>query len=227
MALIDFWWDSAKIALIIASSMISFFGLKLLLSSLSSPEKRAEIKDYLEGLINFFVVLFLSGPVYAILVKISGAITRIGFTDSNFFNNAGGALGSETLIDAYSLGSQFAMLTVSMQRILLVLGIMLLPFAVLLLFMSFSASLKNLGYSILTFFFIVIFLPPVNSLIFKAADFAAANIAQSPAYVLVAAFWLVGLVNLMAFHTALSVARSDYTRVMVNNVITRARGVGP
>ena len=220
MALIDFWWDSAKIALVVAASMISVFGLKLLLSSLSPPAKRAEIKDYLEGLMHFFVVLFLSGPIYAILVKMSRAISTIGFTDSNFFNSANLVLGSQSLIDAYALGSQIAMLTISMQRILLVLGIMLLPFAVLFLYMTFSSALKNLGYGLLTFFFIIIFLPAVDSLIFKAADFAA-GMAQSAEYVIVAAFWLVSIINLFAFHAAFSVARSERPRVILNNFLVR------
>lgn len=198
--------------LIVTIGMIGVFGLRLLLSGFDSPGKRAELKDYLKGLVHFIICGFLSYSVYVILIGLAGAISSylLGgplVVNEQFAIAMWKAMTSESLAGPYSLGAMFAMVTISMQRILLALGAVLLPLAVGLLFMSFSENLRALGQSMLTFFFIIVFLPLVDALVFKSAEFAL-GVAQSPEYVAVAVFWLVGLLNLLAFKEIFDVSRS-------------------
>ncbi|MFH1424371.1 MAG: hypothetical protein ABIG20_01685 [archaeon] len=227
------WWRSLQVMLIFGTGMISFFGLKLMMSGFDSPEKRTEIKDYFKNFIYFIVFGFLSAVLYGMAIELSGAVARylIGGTSLGGLTELAGArataLMSEELVSYFTMASVFAHMTISMQEILLVLGFIVLPLGIGLMFMSFSNSLKTLGYSVVTFFFIIAFLPLADSLIFVAADYAVESTA-APGYIAIAAFWLVGIVNLLAFKAALEVAKSDrvvHTIVeKVNTVADRVRG---
>ena len=220
---------SFALAMSVVLLFLSINGLKLMLSGFSSPEKRAQVKESLSGFVYFLLFTPISYLFYSSLVKLSGSITRYMLGESfaikslqNFSATLLGLLSSKTLVDLYTMGARFEMVTIAMQRILLVLGVVLIPFALVFIFMSSSASLKSLGHSLLLFFSMIIFMPIIDGLIFLCAELAIAG-AESAEYIVIGSYWLAGLVNLLVFFAAFSVSKSGAGVTTVRSVVERVR----
>jgi len=68
----------------------------------------------------------------------------------------------------------------------------------------------------------VIFMPVVDSLIFLCAELAIPA-AESAEYIVVASYWLVGLVNLLVFFAAFSVSKSGSGITVVRSIVECVR----
>ncbi len=212
------------VVLVTLIPFLSFFALRLLMSGFSTPEKRAQIKESLTGFVTFLIAVPVAYLAYGILVKFSGLISLylLGSSFSitgltNFSGTLISLLSSETLVGVYNTATLFAMITISMQRILLVLGAVLLPVSLAFVFLS-SGSLKNLGNSLLMFFSMIIFLPVIDSLIFQCAELAI-PVAESAEFLVLSSYWLVALVNVLVFFAAFSISKSGSGVKVVRGVI--------
>jgi|TARA_Y100000310_G_scaffold322256_1_gene381091 hypothetical protein len=218
---------SIALVLTILVPLLSFFALKLLTSGFSSPEKRSHLKEALSGFVIFLFSIPLAYLAYSTLVKLSSLASKYLLGESfaitnlsNFSSTLLSILSSETLIGTYNLGTLFAMLTISIQRILLVLGAVTLPFSLALLFLTSSSSLKQLGQALLMFFGMVIFMPLIDSLIFQCAELAILG-AESAEFIVVGSYWLVGLVNLLVFFAAFSVSKTGSGVTLIRNIVKK------
>lgn len=218
---------SLILVLTVLVPFLSFFALKLMFSSFTTPEKRSQIKEALSGFVYFLITTPIAYLLYAALVKFSGIVSRYLLGESfaisslaNFSSTLLAVLSSETLVGTYKMGTLFAMLTISMQRIMLVFGAVTLPLSLAFVFLASSSALKSLGQSLIMFSCMVIFLPVVDSLIFLCAELAIPAV-ESAEYIIVASYWLVGLVNLLVFFAAFSVSKSGSGVTVVRSIVER------
>ena len=219
---------SIALVLIFLVPFLSFFALRFMLSGFSSPEKRSNLKDALSGFMMFLFSIPISYLLYATLIKLCSLASKYLLGESftltslsNFSSTLLSILSSETLVGTYNLGTLFAMLTISIQRILLVLGAVTLPFSLALLFLTSSSSLKQLGQALLMFFGMVIFMPLIDSLIFQCAELAI-PVAESAEFIVVSSYWLVGLVNLLVFFAAFSVSKTGSGVTLIRNIVKKS-----
>jgi len=217
---------SFSLIIVFLVPLTCFFALKFMLSGFSSPEKRSQLKETLSGFVSFLISVPLGYLFYAILVKLSHLISLYLIGSSfaietlpNFSSSLQHVLASATLISAYKFGSMLSLITISMQRILLVFGAVILPVSLAFIFIG-SGSFKNLGQSLLTFSVMIIFMPIVDSLIFQCAELAIPA-AESAEFIVVSSYWLVGLVNLLIFFAAFSVSKTGSGVTLIRNIIKK------
>jgi hypothetical protein len=210
--------------------MLLIFGIRLLLSKWGTPEKRTQIKETVSGFISFLIATPIGILMYGFLIKISESIS-LYFVGENFsvngltnFSNAfAKVLQSKTMIAIYNKASIFSTITISMQRILLVLGALLIPVTFALIFLSTSNQIKNFGQSMMMFFGLVIFLPVLDSLIFQCAEIAI-TLSTSAEYIVIGSYWLVGFMNVFLLIAAFLISKSG-ANTIVQTVVQKVKEV--
>ena len=228
--ILEFYKMSLSLVFMFLTPMLLIFGIRLLLSKWGTPEKRTQIKETVSGFISFLIATPIGILMYGFLIKISESIS-LYFVGENFsvngltnFSNAfAKVLQSKTMIAIYNKASIFSTITISMQRILLVLGALLIPVTFALIFLSTSNQIKNFGQSMMMFFGLVIFLPVLDSLIFQCAEIAI-TLSTSAEYIVIGSYWLVGFMNVFLLIAAFLISKSG-ANTIVQTVVQKVKEV--
>lgn len=216
-AIFNFFRVSLSLMAMLLVPMILYFTIKHMMNSTTVTGKRADIKEFFVGILYFLIVTPISFFLYSFLVKLAWAIQKFVVGPSfsieslpKFSSALLTALSSETLVLPYKTGAMLAMITLSAQKILLVLGAALLPVCFAFIFVGSSQSMKTIGQSTLLFFLMIIFVPLIDAVTFACAELAL-EMTENAAYLAVSTYWLVGALNLLLFFMAFSVSKANIT----------------